>query len=279
LIPLRPPGKTSVRRCSTTRLAVNRTDDTKIGGPGDRFPVTRGSAIEAVRSAEGEERERAFDEIIAAYWKPVYKYVRIKWRKSNEDAKDLTQGFFAEAFAKRFFDSYDPRKARFRTFVRICLDGFVANEEKAAHRIKRGGNAVILSLDFENAEGELGRIPEPASVEMDDYFDREWTRSLLGLALEALRLKCEAEGKTTQFRMFARYYLDESEESSAGSPDSSKLSYQDLASEFEVTTTTVTNYLAFGRREFRKALLDKVRAVTATDEEFRREAKALLGEG
>jgi RNA polymerase sigma factor (sigma-70 family) len=258
---------------------MNRTDDTKIGGPGDRFPVTRGSAIEAARSRDGGERERAFEEIIAAYWKPVYKYVRIKWRKSNEDAKDLTQGFFAEAFAKRFFDSYDASKARFRTFVRICLDGFIANEEKAAHRIKRGGQAIILSLDFENAEGELSRIPEPASLAVDDYFDREWTRSLLGLALEALRRKCEAEGKTTQFRMFERYYLDESEDQpGAGSSDSSKLNYQDLASEFGVTTTTVTNYLAFGRREFRKALLDKVRAVTATDEEFRREARALLGE-
>lgn len=74
--------------------------DTDIGGPGQRFPPTRHSAIVAARSEDPEERKRAFETIIAGYWKPAYKYIRIKWQSSNEDAKDLTHGFFTSAIEK-----------------------------------------------------------------------------------------------------------------------------------------------------------------------------------
>jgi len=249
---------------------VNRTDDTAIGGPDGRFPPTRRSAIEAARSDDANERQRGFESIVAVYWKPVYKYIRIKWHKSNEDAKDLTQAFFTQAFEKRFFDGYDSSKARFRTFVRVCLDGFLANEEKAAHRIKRGGQALILSLDFEGADAELGNVPEAAQQTVNEYFDREWTRNLFAMALEALRQKCERDGKTVQFSLFERYYVSEE--------FGDEVSYQSLASELGITTMTVTNYLAFARREFRKSLLDNLRQITSSEDEFRREARALLGE-
>lgn len=238
-------------------------------GAGDRFPPTRLSAIVSARAEDPDERQRAFETIISAYWKPVYKYIRLKWYRTGEDAQDLTQSFFAQAIEKRFFDSYDPSKSRFRTFVRICLDGFLANEDKAAKRIKRGGNVQTLSLDFEAAEGELRATREPAAPVGEDFFDREWTRSLFSLALDSFRKKCEQSGKQIQFNMFERYYLSE---------DDSKPGYQRLSSEFEVPTTSVTNYLAFGRREFRKALLEHLQELTSTDEEFRREARSLLGQ-
>src|SRR6266699_1420199 len=98
----------------------------------DRFPVTRLSAIVAASSANQEERTRAFEVLVSAYWMPVYKYVRIKWNKPTEDARDLTQGLFAEAIENKFFARFDPSQAKLRTFLRTCLDGFVANENQAA---------------------------------------------------------------------------------------------------------------------------------------------------
>jgi hypothetical protein len=59
--------------------------------------------------------------------------------------------------------------------------------------------------------------------------------------------------------------------------DGPKTSYKALAAEFGLSTTDVTNYLALGRREFRQIVLEKLRELTATDDEFRREARALLG--
>jgi len=243
-------------------------DDTDSGLRGGRFPITRLSAIVAAGSQDQAERSRAFDLLVAAYWMPVYKYIRIKWNKSSEDAKDLTQGFFVTALEKNFFHRYDPARARFRTFLRTCLEGFVSNEEKAARRIKRGGNAVILSLDFDSAEDQLALAEPPAPNATDEYFEAEWARSILGLAVEALRSELLAGGKEIYFRLFDRYVLED--------PDSPP-SYKDLAREFDLSVSNVTNYLAAARREFRRIVLEKLRELTATDEEFRREARTLLG--
>lgn len=236
----------------------------------DRFPVTRLSAIVAASSANQEERTRAFEVLVSAYWMPVYKYVRIKWNKPTEDARDLTQGFFLEAMEKNFFGRYDPSKARFRTFLRTCLDGFVANENKAASRIKRGGDATILSLDFDGAEDQLRIAARPAAGAIDEYFEQEWARSVFSLALESFRAQMLNAGKETHLRLFERYVLDADDQAP-------KTSYKALAAEFNLATTDVTNYLALARREFRRIVLEKLRELTASDEEFRREARALLG--
>ena len=236
----------------------------------DRFPITRLSAIVAASSSNEEERTRAFEVLIAAYWMPVYKYVRIKWNKPTEDARDLTQGFFLEAMEKNFFGRYDASKAKFRTFLRSCLDGFVANENKAASRLKRGGDATILSLDFDGAEEQLKIAARPAAGAIDEYFEKEWARSVFGLALESFRAQMLDAGKEPHLRLFERYVIDADD----AAP---KTSYKALAAEFNLSTTDVTNYLALARREFRRIVLEKLRQLTATDEEFRREALALLG--
>jgi hypothetical protein len=78
--------------------------------------------------AEGETRRQAFGALAEGYWRPVYKYVRWHWRADPAEAEDLTQGFFARAYEKRFFDRFEAARGRFRTFLRTCVDGYVANE-------------------------------------------------------------------------------------------------------------------------------------------------------
>lgn len=64
--------------------------------------------VAAAGSVDPEVRRQAFDALVAAYWKLVYKYVRVKWGAGAEDARDLTQELFTRALEKRFFDRYDP---------------------------------------------------------------------------------------------------------------------------------------------------------------------------
>jgi RNA polymerase sigma factor (sigma-70 family) len=249
-------------------------EDTKIGGPGGKFPATRWSAIVAARSTDAAERTRALETVVEAYWKPIYKYVRIRWSKSNEDAKDLTQEFFSRLIEKNYLSDFDPGKARLRTFLRVCVDHFLANEAKAATRSKRGGAAQHISLDFDAAEAELARASQSftgsASPEsMDDFLEKEFLRSLFALSLESLRQFCEAHGKQTHFRLFEIHDLEDS--------GTKRPTYTDLAKQFGIATTDVTNYLAFTRREFRRISLEKLREMTASEGEFRREARALLG--
>jgi hypothetical protein len=62
-------------------------------------------------------RPGALDRVITIYRKPVYRFIRLKFHKNNEDAKDLTQGFFATALERDFFTRFDPEKASFRTYL------------------------------------------------------------------------------------------------------------------------------------------------------------------
>jgi RNA polymerase sigma-70 factor (ECF subfamily) len=243
--------------------------DTDIGGAQQRFPVTNQSAIAAARSDDHMVRQRAFDTILTSYWKPAYKYIRLKWQANNEDAKDLTQGFFANAFEKNHFANYDARKASFQTFLRTCLDGFVANERKAGKRLKRGGNVNHFQLDFVSAEDEIAMHARQANdLTAEDYFHREWVRWMFTIAVDALRERYQSSGRNVHFQLFEAYDLKD---------DASAVSYASLAKTFNLDPATVNNYLAATRRDFRRIVLDKLREIVATEEEFRTEARSLLG--
>jgi len=211
------------------------------------FPSTRRSVLFATRSEDSAERRLGYERLIGDYWKPVYKYVRIKWRADEDEAQDLTQGFFARAMEKHFFDSFDPSKAAFRTFLRTCLDGFVQNQRKAASRLKRGGGLAPVSLDFESAEGELRIQPVSPDADPEQFFHREWLRGVMAASVEELKAHCDERGKPLHFALFSRYDLDREE----------GVSYEALGREFGLTAVTVTNHLAWVRREFRRIVRER----------------------
>ncbi len=211
------------------------------------FPSTHRSALFAARSKDSDERRLGYERLIGNYWKPVYKYVRIKWRANEDEAQDLTQAFFARAMEKSFFDSFDPSKAAFRTFLRTCLDGFVQNQRKAAGRLKRGGGMAAASLDFHGAEGELQIQPVSPDDDPEQFFHKEWLRGVMAAAVEELRALCAERAKPNHFALFSRYDLD---------PEDG-VSYEGLAREFGLTAVTVTNHLAWVRREFRRIVRER----------------------
>jgi RNA polymerase sigma factor (sigma-70 family) len=244
-------------------------DDTAIGGGGGRFPTTHRSAVLAARSADGAEREHALARLLETYWRPAYKYIRVKWNAGNEDAKDLVQSFFTRGLEKGFFDRWDPERGSFRGYLRLCLDGFVSNERKSASRQKRSPGSALLSLDFEEAEGELATREVADSVSPEEYFRQEWVRSLFASSLERLREECARRGRELPWRLFERYDIDPDPE---GKP-----TYVELAAQFQVPVTTVTNHLFWARREFRRLVLERLREITGSEREFREEARAVLG--
>ena len=121
-----------------------------------------------------------------------------------------------------------------------------------------------MSLDFESAERELA-LATPA---VEDCFHKEWVRNLFDLAVASLRQRCESEGRQLPFRVFERYDLTATGE---------RITYEQVAREFGVAPSTVTNYLAAMRRDLRRIVLENLREITSGEAEFRREARALLG--
>jgi len=226
--------------------------DTGIGGKTGQFPSTDLSLLAAIH---GEFPNQALERIVELYWKPVYRFVRVKFGKNNEDAKDLTQDFFSTALERDFFQKFVSGRAPFRTYLRMAVVHFAANRRAAETRQKRGGDVA-----FEPLQEELA-----AAHSAEEVFEREWRRQLFSLALDDLRAHCRASGKDLRLRIFEEYDLDRSKHSS----------YAELAASLGITEVSVTNHLAWARRMLRAFVTRRLREVTSSEGELRHEVRRL----
>jgi RNA polymerase sigma factor (sigma-70 family) len=233
------------------------------------FPATRLSVVQRTRSGDEETRRIALSAIIEAYWKPVYKYLRVKWSLTPDEASDLTQEFFTTALEKDVVEKYDPAKARFRTYLRMCVDGLASNVRKAERRLKRGGGVTLVPLDFETAEGEMATHEPAVAADIDELFYREWVRALLERSVADLKRAALDAGRPMMFEVFARYDLIDDRDA--------RPTYTGIARDLGLTAATVTNHLAAMRRQFRAIVLERLRELTSSEEEFEAEAGKLLG--
>ena len=233
------------------------------------FPATRDSLIQAIATSDPDRRRAAYDALIAAYRRPVYRYLRVVKQAEHDDAEDLTQDFFAHALAKETLERYRPEQARFRTFLRVCLDHFTANAAKSRLRQKRGGDLRGVSLDADRMEPTIADGAPLASADPEEFFRREWIRALFERGLAELESSYRGAGKGVQLEVFLA--------ADVLPADDRRPSYQELASRFGVPVTRITNYLFAARRAFRRAVLLELRAGSATDREFRDEARDLFG--
>ena len=226
--------------------------DTEIGGPEGRFPSTRLSLLEAAAAGLSAE---ALESVIALYWKPVYRFLRLKFGKDNEDAKDLTQSFFVGALERDLFGRFDPGKASFRTYLRMAVERFAAGEHAAARRQKRGGGVAFEPLEEQAVAAESA----------EEAFEREWQRRLFDLAIEDLRAQCEEAGTEVRFLVFEAHDLASGE----------RPSYAELAARYGIAETSVTNHLAWARRTLRGLVTERLRSVTSGEQELRDEMRRL----
>ena len=225
------------------------------------FPPTRHSAIEALRSGDRAERTRALETLASVYWRPIYGYLRLRWGKEHDEAADLTQELFAEVLAKQLIARFDPARARLRTYLRVCIDGMVANRRKAAMR-----RNAVAPFDFDLAREQLEQVP--AAETPETLFEKEWGRGVFSLALRRLEEECARKGKADHYALLERYDL---------APE--RPTYAALAAESGIAVTDVTNRLFRTRRELRRMVLEVLAELTGSDEELQEEARALLGEG
>src|SRR5262249_53925198 len=124
---------------------------------------------------EGATARAGIETLIALYWKPVYWVIRTHWNQSNEDAKDITQEFFA-AFTTRMLPQVrEEERPRFRVFVRACLKNFLLSRKRDEGRQKRGGGVATVPIPEDGCD--LGLASREATPEQ--AFDRAWARAVL----------------------------------------------------------------------------------------------------
>jgi RNA polymerase sigma-70 factor (ECF subfamily) len=149
--------------------------------PVGRFPTTRWTLILAAR--EGEEARRvALEEVLRAYWKPVYFYVRRKGLDA-EAAQDAVQDLFLLLLERDFLERVDPSRGRLRSYLRKAADHYLVDRHEREVAIKRGGGVRFVPLELPHVESELAVAPQAPEL----AFDREWAVEVMERALSRLR--------------------------------------------------------------------------------------------
>lgn len=237
--------------------------DTETGGEPRAFHATRWSCVLAAKDPSAPERRAALEDLIQAYWKPLYGFLRRKGH-DVEAAKDYTQGFFAAFLELDYLKYVEKGRGKFRTFLLTALEHWMCDQFDRAHAKKRGGGAHLLSLDFLQAEREFPVAARPDDTP-DAVYRRQWALVVLERAIQALRAQFESAGRGAEFKEFRQHL---------GRDDAP--SYAEMAKRLGLTHGEVRNRLHRARKSYRDMILAEVRTYTDGEEAALEEIRDLF---
>lgn len=178
---------------------MERIDYTDIGGVGKAFLTTQWSLIEDIRSGDPDRNRVLIGFLLNRYWKPVYCYLRRKGY-GNEEAKDLTQGFFHEVvLSRKLVEKADKAKGKFRSFLLITLNRYLINLHYEQGTQKRIPREKLVPLDIMEApelpDNLIQSTPEAS-------FNYAWVSVFLEEVLEQVEAQCHEDGKSVHWHVF-----------------------------------------------------------------------------
>ena len=228
------------------------------------FATTHWSLVTAVGAAESSQRCDALETLCRTYWYPLYAYVRRRGATA-EDARDLTQAFFARLLEKEALRSADPERGRFRSFLIASLNHFLANEWRRGQAKKRGGGRAAVSLDLQSGESRYAL--EPAhGLTPEKVFERRWALTVLERALAALRDEAARGGKQDLFEHLKAYLHGEA----------SAIPYREIGDAVGMTPGAVKTAAHRLRGRCRKLVRDEVAQTLAKRDEVDDEIRHLF---
>jgi RNA polymerase sigma-70 factor (ECF subfamily) len=230
--------------------------------PDGQFNTTHWSVVLLAGEGKSAQSAAALESLCRVYWKPIYIFARGRLY-SEADAQDLTQHFFYNLLERNDFSGLDPRKGKFRTFLLTAFTHFLANERDRARTFKRGGGKVILSLDEVSSE-EFADSGADTSAAYG--FDRQWAKSVIQQALEALKAELSAAGKEPQFTVLKGFLAAE-----AAPGD-----YAIAAHELGVADSSVPVLVHRMRQRYRQLLRSQVAQTVTSPAELNEEMRHLF---
>jgi DNA-directed RNA polymerase specialized sigma24 family protein len=166
---------------------------------------------------------------------------------SSEEAKDLTQGFFALLLERRDLDAVRKEKGRLRSYLLTSLKHFLTNERNRAMAIKRGEGQRLIPLEDLHERERIGF--ESADVlAADQIYERRWAVSLLDQVLARLGEEYRAAGNIQFFDRLQKSLTDE--------PD--RPSPANTAREFGMTESAVRQASYRLRQRYRQLLREEI---------------------
>jgi RNA polymerase sigma-70 factor (ECF subfamily) len=229
-----------------------------------QFTTTRWSLVLEAGESGSDRSERALAELCERYWYPLYAYVRRRGH-DTDDARDLTQAFFAKLLEKRDLRVADPRRGRFRTFLLASMKNFLAGEWRRESTLRRGGGVELLSLDFDSAEARYEK--EPAhDLTPEAIYERRWAFRLLEQAVADLRNEYGQSGKLELFDAL-KGFLGSGEQI---------LPYAELSRRFGQSEGALRTAVSRLRTRWRERLRQLVAETVESEAELREEMDCLI---
>ncbi|MDH3283171.1 MAG: sigma-70 family RNA polymerase sigma factor [Acidobacteriota bacterium] len=167
--------------------------DSRRGG----FATTHWSVVVAAGDRASPDAERALASLCEAYWYPLYAFARRRGA-DPEEARDLTQSFFATLLEKNYVADADRERGRFRTFLLTAFQHHAAKDRARERAAKRGGAERPLSLDYD--VGEQRYLLEPVETATPErIYERRWALTILERVLSAVRRDYAETGRSALF--------------------------------------------------------------------------------
>jgi RNA polymerase sigma-70 factor (ECF subfamily) len=237
---------------------MGRGDYTDMGGTGEAFLTTHWSLIEGAGSSDQVGNQALIGLLLQRYWKPVYCYLRRKGC-NNEEAKDLTQGFFHEVVLEHhLLEKADPAKGRFRTLLLVALDRYVRDARDRENAQKRRPKGRLVSLDV----AEPPEVPESiAGSDPESTFHYAWVSALLEQVFEEVERSCHRDGRTLHWCVFRERVLDPIMDRSTPPPIREIVAKYGIQGEAQASNMVVTV-----KRRFAAALRRRLRESVTSEE-------------
>jgi RNA polymerase sigma factor (sigma-70 family) len=230
---------------------------------GAAFLTTRWSVVLTAQGESAAARE-ALEMLCRSYWLPLYAFVRRNGH-DPEDAKDLTQEFFARLLERRDFDAARREKGRLRSYLLVALKHFLSNERQRANAIKRGRGEHPISLDelMLNQRFDL----EPAeTLTSEQIYERRWATAVLDQVLARLDKEYRSSGKDHLFDHLKVLLADE-----PGHP-----SQAEMATELGMTENALKQAFHRMRLRYREYLREQIAQTVATEDDLEDELRHLI---
>ncbi len=209
------------------------------------FTTTHWSIVLAARG-HSPAAEEALEKLCRTYWRPIYGFVR-RQGVGPEEAKDLTQGFFALLLERRDLDAVRKEKGRLRSYLLTSVKHFLANERNRAMAIKRGQGQRLIPLEDLRDRERMGFEPSE-TLPADQIYERRWALSVLDQVLTRLGGEYRAAGNVQLFDWLQKSLIDE--------PD--RPSPADTAREFGMTESAVRQASYRLRQRYRQLLREEI---------------------
>ena len=244
------------------------SDQTGMGGARQAFLTTQWSLIEDIQ--DGKDQDKALiGFLLKQYWKPVYCYLRCKGY-DNEQAKDLTQGFFHEVVLNRdLVGRADQSRGRFRTFLLHALKQYAGKQNLKEIAQKRILEEKLVSFDMDEEEPILPESLSQTPAEQSYHY--AWLSSILERVLKEVKDACQEQGMDIHWALFNKRIVWPT------FGDRTAPSLAELCESYDIQDVKkVSNMIITVKRRFKAVLMQHVRNTVLSQGQAPDELEELL---